>query len=219
MNYEKKQSNYELFTNVIYYVIIGFVSVIATFVLPFMGTAVGLQMKFPDTTAGWLVYISSKLFVAGINILLFHCFMRQGKINIKDNEKYKEADKILEREFSKKHLNPKGPEEWQKGQYIVKGIAIFITSVFTAISLTEAILTFDFTTFLTYAITILMGLVFGFLQMKKAEDYWTCEYWHYAMQYKAKKEEEQKKKEELDKLPPAAKKAKLEKEAKENARN
>lgn len=33
---------------------------------------------------------------------------------------------------------------------------------------------------LTYLFTIIMGLIFGILQMKRAEEYWTDEFWKYA---------------------------------------
>lgn len=34
--------------------------------------------------------------------------------------------------------------------------------------------------FLTYLFTIIMGLIFGVLNMKSAENYWIDEMWHYA---------------------------------------
>ena len=57
---------------------------------------------------------------------------------------------------------------------------IFII-VLSVIGLTNAILAFDLAVFLAYFLTVCMGLVFGFIQMKKAEDYWTDEFFEYAI--------------------------------------
>ena len=109
--------------------------------------------------------------------------MMQAKINIKDDTKYQEALKILqENEF--KEFKPIGPVEWNRKQYGQKGVTIFITTALSTIALTQAMLTFDWMAMLTYLFTIIMGLIFGVLQMKTAEDYWTDEFWQYAQQVK-----------------------------------
>lgn len=60
------------FTN---YIIIFIVSLFAVFFLPMMGTSVALEWVLPTTFAGWMVYIITKLLIASINLILFHCFM------------------------------------------------------------------------------------------------------------------------------------------------
>ena len=45
-------------------------------------------------------------------------------------------------------------------------------------------LTFDWMSMLTYLFTIVIGLIFGIMQMKVSEDYWTDEFWLYAQQVK-----------------------------------
>lgn len=162
-----------------YYAIIGVVSVIALLFLPLIGSEAGLAWNIPDTVTGWVVYIVSKLLVAGINILIFHCFNMQGKENIKDNEKYLEALKIV---YGDKdgELHAIGPEEWIKKTYSKKLVAVFCTSVLSAVGLTQAVLTFDWIAMLTYLFTITMGVIFGILQMNAAEEYWTSEFWYYA---------------------------------------
>lgn len=163
-----------------YYLIIGIISAVALFFLPMIGSQAGLAWRIPDTFAGWVVYITSKLLVATLNILIFHCFILQGKVNIQNDEKYLEANQILERELNKKELVPKSPEQWSKEVYSKKGITIFVTSILSAIGLTQAVLTFDWMSMLTYFFTVLMGIIFGILQMNSTEDYWTGEYWQYA---------------------------------------
>lgn len=171
-----------------YYIIIGVVSLIALLFLPMVGSSVGLEMRLPDTLVGWVVYCITKLIVAALNVIIFYCFMQQAKVNVKDNEKYKKANDILELIEERKDRAPRSPKEWTRKQYSGKGITIFVTTILAAVSLTQAILTFDYITMLTYLFTIIMGLIFGILQMKNAEIYWTTEFYEYAL--KAKKEEE-----------------------------
>lgn len=164
----------------LYYTIIGITSLIACVFLPMLGSDVNLAFNIPNTTAGWVVYIVTKLIIATINILLFYCFMEQAKLNIQNDEHYKEANDILHR-AKKKIAIPKSPELWNRQQYSKKGITIFITSILSAFALTNAILSFNLAEMLTYVFTITMGLIFGILQMKNAEAYWTIEYYEYAL--------------------------------------
>lgn len=162
-----------------YYFIIGIVSFVALIFLPMLGTQIGLSWNIPDTPVGWLVWITTKIIIAIINVLIFHSFMQQAKINVKDNEKYKEAQNIL-RLIKIKEYVPRSPKKWNTQQYGRKGSFVFISTALATIALTQAILSYDWITMLTYLFTILMGLIFGVLQMKSAEEYWTSEFWKYA---------------------------------------
>ena len=162
-----------------YYFLIGIVSLMSLCFLPMIGSDVGLGWNLPNTAVGWIVWIVVKLIVAVLNVLLFHCFMQQAKINIKDNERYQEALRIL-RMINLEDYVPRGPVEWTVLQYKQKGITIFITTALSTVALTQAILSFDWMAMLTYLFTIIMGLIFGIMQMKTAEEYWTDEFWQYA---------------------------------------
>lgn len=162
-----------------YYIIIGVISVVALLFLPMLGSDVGLNFKIPNTVAGWIVYITTKILVATLNILIFHCFVMQGKTNILSNERYLEALRILQ-EFEVDDYIPRSPQEWHKTVYSKKGVTIFITSILSAFGLTQAILTFDWLSMLTYLFTILLGIIFGIFQMNSEEMYWTDEFYRYA---------------------------------------
>ena len=162
------------------YIIIGIVSLISLVFLPMLGSTVGLGWNVPNTTVGWVVWVAVKLIVATLNVLIFHCFMQQAKINVKDNENYKRAREILVKQKEKEIL-PKSPSKWNSQQYIKKGSTIFTTTALSTIALTQAILSFDYVSMLTYLFTVVMGLIFGILQMKTAEEYWTDEYLQYAL--------------------------------------
>ena len=182
---DKKWNDY------LYYALIGVISFISLIFLPMIGSDVGLAFKVPNTFAGWLVFITSKLIVAVLNILIFHCFIKQGKVNIKDNTKYKEAKELLDsilHDDKRENILPKSPREWHKKQYTSKGITLFITTILGTLALTQAILTYDWMTMLTYLFTIVMGLIFGIIQMKSTEQYWTEEYPSYARMVKEEME-------------------------------
>lgn len=171
-----------------YYVIIGIVSIIALLFLPLIGSEAGLAWKIPDTATGWVVYVVSKLMVASINILIFHCFNMQGKENIKEHPLYLEALEILTEKAGDKDYAPLSPESWTRKVYGKKCVTIFCTSILSAVGLTQAVLTFDWLSMLTYLITIVMGVIFGVLQMNEAEEYWTAEFWRYAKKKEKEKD-------------------------------
>lgn len=164
----------------LYYFIIGFVSLISLFFLPMLGSTVGLNWNIPNTVVGWIVWVVTKLIVAVLNIIIFHCFMLQAKVNVADNENYKKANEIL-LSVKKKERLPRSPEKWTSKQYFTKGVSIFLFSLLSAVALTQAILTFDWVSMLTYLFTIIFGVIFGVLQMKAAENYWTGEYYEFAI--------------------------------------
>lgn len=172
----------------LYYFIIGFVSLISLFFLPMLGSTVGLNWNIPNTVVGWIVWVVTKLIVAVLNIIIFHCFMLQAKVNVAENEKYKKANEIL-LSVSKKERLPRSPGKWTSKQYLTKGVSIFLFSVLSAVALTQAILTFDWVSMLTYLFTIIFGVIFGVLQMKAAEAYWTGEYYEFALMHVVKESE------------------------------
>ena len=173
-----------------YYIIIAVISFISVVFLPMLGSTLGLGWKLPDTTAGWVVWGASRAIVATINVLLFHSFMEQAKLNIKDDEHYKEARDILVKVKKKEH-KPKSPAQWNAAQYGKKGVSLFLASAMSVVAIGQAVLSYEWTTALAYLFTLSMGIIFGIMQMKKAESYWTTEYYEYALMKKRMEEEQQ----------------------------
>lgn len=162
-----------------YYFIIGISSLFALVFLPMVGSEIGLGFDVPDTVSGWIVWIASKCIVSSLNVLIFHSFKQQAKINVKNDKNYTEANAILNRSKPKEY-HPRSPKTYQTKAYAKKGTTIFITSGLATIALTQAILRFDAMTMLTYLFTIIMGVIFGIMTMFKDEEYWTTEYLDYA---------------------------------------
>lgn len=190
MTFEERQAAYEKFRDIAYYLIIGVISLLSTVFLPMVGSELGLSFNFPNTTAGWIAWSSSKIAVAVLNMVLFTCFMKQAKVNVKNDTRYLEARKILDEVEKKRALKPKSPKKWEGTQYLSKGTTMFVCSILSAIGFSQAILTFDLMTFLSYTFTLIMGLVFGFLQMNKTENYYTGEYLAYARMKQKELEED-----------------------------
>lgn len=164
----------------IYYIIIAIISFITVAFLPMVGSTVGLQWNLPDTTVGWIVWAVTRLVISIINVLLFYSFMEQAKLNVKDNERYIQANEILLKSKKKEH-EPKSPSKWQAEQYGKKATKIFLGSAMSVVAFGQAILSYDWVSMLSYIFTLAMGLIFGVMQMKKAETYWTTEYYAYAL--------------------------------------
>lgn len=164
----------------LYYCLIGVISFIALFFLPALGSDLNIGLALPNTLAGWIVYVTTKIIVSVINVLIFHCFRLQGKLNVVDTEEHKKAKQILRDKGKTKEVIPVSPREWNTQQWLSKGSTLFITSILSTFALTQAVLTFDWTAMLTYLFTIIMGLIFGVLQMKKEEEFWTTGYLEYA---------------------------------------
>ena len=174
-----REIRYEQVKQWIYYFLIGIVSLISLIFLPMVGSTIGLGWNIPDTTVGWIVWVAVKVIIAVINVLIFYSFMQQAKVNVRDNPAYKEANEILNR-VKQKEFIPRSPRKYNTQQYGRKGTTIFITSALATVAISQAILTFDWMAMLTYLFTIIMGVVFGILQMKSSEEYWTVEYPRYA---------------------------------------
>lgn len=175
----------------LYYGIIFVLSIITLFAVPMLGSEAGLQWNIPNTAVGWIVWTISNISASTLNVLMFHSFIKQGKLNIMEHPKYLEARKILEENNISKPTVPLSPEQWHAKQYKNKGISLFVFTLLGTIGLGQAILTFDGAKFLSQIIVLVMGLVFGIMQMKSTEEYWTVEYLEFAKHHlKIKKEKE-----------------------------
>lgn len=174
-----------------YYFIIAIISFIALAFLPMLGGTVGLGWNLPNTPAGWIVWAAMKVIVSMLNVLIFHSFMQQGKLNVKNHPNYIEAQRILQK-IRVKNALPRSPKKWNSQQYGKKGVTIFISTGLATVALTQAILAFNWVEMLTYLFTIIMGIIFGILSMKNNEDYWREEYYRYALMKQDEYEKEEK---------------------------
>ena len=175
----------------LYYFIIGIVSFVALVFLPMLGSEVGLEWNVPNTTVGWVVWVAIRVAISVINILLFDCFRKQAKLNVRNNERFIEANEILLKN-SNKIKRPRSPSKYNLEIWGKKGTSIFLSSLLATVALTQALLMYDWISMLTYLFTITMGIVFGIIQMKNDEIYWTEEYYSYALSIKEENDDNSK---------------------------
>lgn len=172
------------------YIIIALLSLISVFFLPMLGSEIGIGFKLPNTTAGWIVYVITKLCIVAINMLTLDQFVKQAKVNVEKNERFKEADDYFTTQEDKEEYLPT-PKQFLWGVYRKKMVSTTICSILGVFGLTQAILSFDWISMLTYLFTVTFGLIFGWITMNEVENYWTDTY------YKLYKREKQKEKENV----------------------
>lgn len=185
-----QEQSREWINQYLYYLIVAVVSVVMLVFMPAIGSVAGLEWILPTTTAGWVVYVISKLSSAGFNVMIFHCFNKQGKLNIIDHESYQKASKMLYTAKKARTKVPRSPESFKREIYGKKGITIFITTILGTIGLSQAVLTFNTSEFIVQLISLIMALVFGVFQMKSTEEYWTVEYMEFAIYITEKERKE-----------------------------
>lgn len=181
------------------YIIIAILSIVSIFFLPMLGSEVGLGWKVPNTTAGWVVFIVTKLSIVTINILMLDQFIKQAKVNVRDNERFNEADTWFALQLKgdeEEYYDLPSPKEYLSKLYKNKGITSLITSTLSVFGFTQAILSFDWVSMLTYLFTIVIGLIFGWITMNNVEEYWTTIYYKRYLQEKKKQQQNEKSEEQ-----------------------
>lgn len=171
-----------------FYIIASVVSLVALFFVPMIGSDFSVALKFPNTIGGWVVYITSKLLAVGLNLIIFHCFVCQAKTNSKDHPNYIRASEILSQIELTKNFVPRSPKEFFGEVYGRKGTSLALTTLFAALTLSQAVLSFDLATFITHVFTLLFGLGAGVFQMNQVEIFWQEEYLRYALYMQAEHE-------------------------------
>lgn len=162
------------------YIIIAILSFISVFFLPMLGSSLGIGFNIPNTIAGWIVWVLTKMCIVVVNILIFDQFVKQAKVNVRDNEQFKKAEEILNNiKEEAEEIRP--AREYIAALYRKKGITLAITTVLSIFGLTNAILSFDWVSMLTYIFTIVMALIFGWITMNEVEEVWTDKHYKYAL--------------------------------------
>ena len=168
-----------------YYIVIAVLSILTLCVFPFLGSSISASIQFPTTRSGWIIWGVKNGSVCLINMIIFHSFVKQGKLNIKDNPTYLQALAILSSIKPKKtDKRAPSPTKYHASVYTKKGLSLVVTSFLSLLVFGEAILRLDYVALISYAITLIIGIVFGILQMKDEEYYWTSTFLTYAKQQK-----------------------------------
>lgn len=189
---ENKQSNdfrYYL-TRYTYYLIIAILVSIALIFMPMFDPNGTFKLQMPDSSLGVIAYCLVRVLVGVIVFMIFVSFDKQGKVNIKDDPLYIEAYNIL-MGLNEKEYIPVSPKTYLAKTYGFKALTLSISTIVGAFVLMECVLTYNYVVLLTYVVSILMSIITGIFQMKKAELYWTEEYNRYAHYVLKKVKEEE----------------------------
>lgn len=183
----KRQSRYDQFVAIANYLIIAVISVVGTAFIPMVSAEGDIYFNFPTTAAGWIVWVMTKVTTAIMNILIFHCFVQQGKLNSLQHPNYKEAMRILaEIDKDRFRWKPKSPRRFLGKEYGTRGSTIFLMTILSLIGFSFAILAFDLLQFLAMIFTTLFTIIMGYLEMRKVEEYWQNEFLAYALHLQQK---------------------------------
>lgn len=188
-NIEKIDKFAKLRQNV-YYILIGILSFLVLAFLPMLGSDIDAGWNFPQTTSGWVLWVMTKLAVCTINMLIFHCFIKQGDVNTKKDAERIKAEQMLAILENKKDrpIVPLSPKQFFGREYGKKLPTLIATSVLSLIAFGPALFMFDAVVFCSYLFTVIMAIVFGVLEMKKVEEYYCIDLLKYA-EYRVEKDE------------------------------
>lgn len=173
----------------LYYILIGIISFLTLAFLPMLGSSQDISWGLPQTSAAWAVWIVSKVAASVLNVLIYHCFIRQGELNTRQNEDRQKAEKMLNKLDKAKERKPISPEKFIARQYIRKVPIIAVSTFLSLLAFGPALLVFDFVVFIVYLFSVVISIVFGILEMKHVEMYYTVGLLEYA-EWKVQNEED-----------------------------
>lgn len=178
-----------------YYLLIGIISFVSLAFLPMLTSSFDVGYELPKTAAAWGLWAGSRAAVSILNILIFHCFVKQGNVNTKNDPNRLEAEKILSIITEEEEYKPKSPKKFFSGEYLKKLPFILFSTALSLVAFGDAILRFDPITFCSYLFTVIMAIVFGVLEMFKVEEYYKVEMLKYAKNHALELEKEKVEKE------------------------
>ena len=166
--------------NGIYYILTAILSTVAIIVFPMLDNSnLTFNDTFPTTPTGWTLWIIERILIIVMNLLILSNFILQAKQNIKDNNRYIEANNILDK-YKPKNYKPKSPSQYMSKMYLTKGSSLIITTAASLITIGEAAVNYNYLLLIATVVTIVFAIVFGVVAMKNTELYWTSEYLDYA---------------------------------------
>lgn len=162
-----------------YYILISALSVISLIIFPLLNSNVKIVDTFPKNAAGWLIYITIRVLVVFMNLLIFSNFLAQAKVNVAENENYKKAIEILSRN-KPKNYKPKSPAQFLGRTWALKGMTLVVTTIASLFAIGDALLSYDYMILIATIFTIVMSIVLGVMEMKRTEIYYCGEFLDYA---------------------------------------
>ena len=164
----------------IYYAVIVVLTLVAITFLPLIGLDQQGQINFnaPANVMGWLIWGVSKGCICVVNCLIFHFFVLQGKDNIKDDSRFIDGLKRLNKYRIKDH-KPISPFTLERSAYLKKGGTVLLTTALSLFALPSLVLQFSLVSFLSVLFSMIMAIAFGIMAMRETEKRWTVQLQEY----------------------------------------
>lgn len=169
----------QFFSKYLYSMLVAVIVWIALVLMPMFNTDGMIGWQIPDTPLGLCAYILIRGLVAVLVFLIFVLFDMQGKTNILEDPAYLEAYNLLNTIEDKEYI-PVSPAKYKAKTYGLKAVTLAIGTAVSACIIMEMVLSYNWSLLASYGLSILMAVINGLIQMKKAEVYWTEEYLKYA---------------------------------------
>ena len=164
----------------IYYAVIVVLTLVAITFLPLIGLDQQGQINFnaPANLMGWVIWGVSKGCICVVNCLIFHFFVLQGKDNIKDDSRFIDGLKRLNKYRIKDH-KPISPFTLERSAYLKKGGTVLLTTALSLFALPSLVLQFSLVSFLSVLFSMIMAIAFGRMAMRETEKRWTVQLQEY----------------------------------------
>lgn len=164
----------------IYYAVIVVLTLVAITFLPLIGLDQQGQINFnaPANFMGWVIWGVSKGCICVVNCLIFHFFVLQGKDNIKDDSRFIDGLKRLNKYRIKDH-KPISPFTLERSAYLKKGGTVLLTTALSLFALPSLVLQFSLVSFLSVLFSMIMAIAFGIMAMRETEKRWTVQLQEY----------------------------------------
>ena len=174
----------------LYYFICALICLVVIIFVPMLGSpGITLAMLFPTTTAEWIVWGITKGATIGMNLMIFHCLVKQGEVNVSTHPNYLAAKDLLIKAEDKQAI-PLSPAQYHATVYGKKMATLSLTTLMSLIGFGSAILTFSLAVFFAQLISVIIAVSFGLFQMKKEEIWYSEDYLRYAKYYTQKVKEQ-----------------------------
>ena len=164
----------------IYYAVIVVLTLVAITFLPLIGLDQQGQINFnaPANAMGWVIWGVSKGCICVVNCLIFHFFVLQGKDNIKDDSRFIDGLKRLNKYRIRDH-KPISPFTLERSAYLKKGGTVLLTTALSLFALPSLVLQFSLVSFLSVLFSMIMAIAFGIMAMRETEKRWTVQLQEY----------------------------------------
>lgn len=178
-------------------------SVIATILVPLLGSYATGTTQFPETIPAWILYFTCAIAISICSLMIYLALHNQGKLNVKDEEDYLKAKDLHLKNFERmngKEIIPVDPFKWEKKQKTQKGIFQTLGIFFGLLGFGLGALCWNNNQFISATFSIILSIGFGLVHMGDVERMFTEGWLEYELYIDKKLTEQEQKKAKLESL-------------------